>query len=120
MARPAIAVRPGGGHAEPGRRSAASEHEAYRLSLTSSVSQSTRVERPVPPARRHGRAPRQGAAAIAQRLAQHAEAVCRHYLSSGRRSGGYWHVGDVANTPGQSSGSLSDHSAAPDALHAAR
>jgi len=102
MARPAIAGRPGGGHAEPGRRSAASEHEAYRLGLTSSVSQSTRVERPVPPARRHGRAPRQGAAAIAQRLAQHAEAVCRHYLSSGRRSGGYWHVGDVANTPGQS------------------
>src|SRR5262245_4276864 len=45
---------------------------------------------------------RQGAAELAHRLAQHAEAVCRHYLSNGRRSGGYWHVGDVANTPGQS------------------
>src|SRR5262245_7660696 len=45
---------------------------------------------------------RQGAAELAHRLAQHAEAVCRHYLSNGHRSGGYWHVGDVANTPGQS------------------
>src|SRR5262245_57167118 len=103
MAKPAIAVRPGGGHDAPGRPSAASEHdEAHRLGLTSSVWQSMRVERPMPPARRQHRAPRQGAATIAQRLAQHAEVVCRHYLSSGRRSGGYWHVGDVANTPGQS------------------
>ena len=45
---------------------------------------------------------RQGAGELAHCLAQNAEAVCRHYLSNGRRSGGYWHVGDVANTPGQS------------------
>jgi hypothetical protein len=49
-----------------------------------------------------GHRQRQGAGEVAQRLAQNAEAVCRHYLSNGRRSGGYWHVGDVANTPGQS------------------
>ncbi|MGE0853839.1 MAG: toprim domain-containing protein [Hyphomicrobiaceae bacterium] len=42
------------------------------------------------------------AADVARRLAQHAEAVCRHYLSKGSRSGRYWQVGDVANTPGQS------------------
>jgi hypothetical protein len=42
------------------------------------------------------------AAEIASRLAQHAEAGCRHYLSNGRREGGYWTVGDVANTPGRS------------------
>jgi hypothetical protein len=28
--------------------------------------------------------------------------VCRHYLSAGRREGGYWLVGDVRNTPGRS------------------
>ena len=39
---------------------------------------------------------------LAHRLAENAEAVCRHYLSSGRRHGGYWLVGDVRNTPGQS------------------
>ena len=39
---------------------------------------------------------------LAQRLGQQAEAVCRHYLSSGRREGGYWLVGDVRNTPGRS------------------
>jgi hypothetical protein len=42
------------------------------------------------------------AAEIACRLAQNAEAVCRHYLSNGRREGRYWTVGDVANTPGRS------------------
>ena len=31
-----------------------------------------------------------------------AEAVCRHYLSNGRREGRYWLVGDVRNTPGRS------------------
>src|SRR3546814_9536849 len=31
-----------------------------------------------------------------------AEAVCRHYLSRGRREGRYWLVGDVRNTPGRS------------------
>ncbi len=39
---------------------------------------------------------------LARRLARDAEAVCRHYLSSGRRQGRYWLVGDVDNTPGRS------------------
>lgn len=39
---------------------------------------------------------------LAQRLANQAEAVCRHYLSKGRREGRYWLVGDVRNTPGRS------------------
>ena len=39
---------------------------------------------------------------LAQRLARQAEAVCRHYLSAGRREGHYWLVGDVRNTPGRS------------------
>ncbi|MEW5424109.1 toprim domain-containing protein [Amorphus sp. 3PC139-8] len=39
---------------------------------------------------------------LARRLAQNAEAACREYLSSGRRSGRYWIVGDVRNTPGRS------------------
>jgi hypothetical protein len=42
------------------------------------------------------------AADIARRLAQNAEAVCREYLSNGRREGGTWRVGDVDNTPGRS------------------
>jgi len=42
------------------------------------------------------------AADLAHRLARNAEAVCRHYLSNGRREGRYWLVGDVANTPGRS------------------
>src|SRR5271167_648115 len=42
------------------------------------------------------------AADIAHRLARDAEAVCRYYLSNGRRAGRYWLVGDVANTPGRS------------------
>jgi hypothetical protein len=39
---------------------------------------------------------------LARRLAEQAEAVCRHYLSNGRRQGNYWQVGDVRNTPGRS------------------
>jgi hypothetical protein len=39
---------------------------------------------------------------VARRLAEQSEAVCRHYLSNGRRSGRYWLVGDVHNTPGRS------------------
>jgi hypothetical protein len=39
---------------------------------------------------------------VAHRLAQNAEAVCRHYLSNGRREGRTWRVGDVDNTPGRS------------------
>ncbi|HCK83514.1 MAG TPA: DNA primase, partial [Hyphomonadaceae bacterium] len=31
-----------------------------------------------------------------------AEAVCRHYLSTGVREGRVWRVGDVRNTPGRS------------------
>jgi Toprim domain len=42
------------------------------------------------------------AAELAHRLAREAEAVCRHYLSSGRREGRYWLVGDVRNAPGRS------------------
>ncbi|GLR68661.1 DNA primase [Acidocella aquatica] len=39
---------------------------------------------------------------LARQLARNAEAVCRCYLSNGRRSGRYWVVGDVMNTPGRS------------------
>jgi len=42
------------------------------------------------------------ASELAHRLAREAEAVCRHYLSNGRREGRYWLVGDVRNTPGRS------------------
>ncbi|MGE5268878.1 MAG: toprim domain-containing protein [Thiohalocapsa sp.] len=42
------------------------------------------------------------AAELACRLARDAEAVCRHYLSRGRRNGRYWIVGDAMNTPGRS------------------
>jgi hypothetical protein len=45
---------------------------------------------------------RDDAAEIARRLAQDAEAVCRHYLSNGRREGRIWRVGDVDNSPGRS------------------
>jgi hypothetical protein len=39
---------------------------------------------------------------LAERLGRQAEAVCRHYLSNGRKQGNYWLVGDVRNTPGRS------------------
>jgi hypothetical protein len=42
------------------------------------------------------------ASELARRLARDAEAVCRHYLSKGRRQGRYWTVGDVRNTSGRS------------------
>jgi hypothetical protein len=42
------------------------------------------------------------ASELAHRLARDAEAVCRHYLSNGRRHGRYWMIGDVRNTPGRS------------------
>ncbi len=35
-------------------------------------------------------------------LAERALAVCRHYLSNGRRCGNYWTVGDLQNRPGRS------------------
>jgi hypothetical protein len=44
----------------------------------------------------------ENAAELARRLAGQAEAVCRHYLSNGRRQGRYWLVGDVRNTRGRS------------------
>ena len=37
---------------------------------------------------------------LARRLARDAEAVCRHYLSNGRRQGRYWIVGDLDNNAG--------------------
>jgi len=42
------------------------------------------------------------ASEITRRLAREAEAVCRHYLSNGRKQGRYWIVGDIDNTPGRS------------------
>ncbi|MCK1712665.1 MULTISPECIES: toprim domain-containing protein [unclassified Bradyrhizobium] len=42
------------------------------------------------------------ASELARRLGREAEAVCRHYLSNGKREGRYWLVGDVHNTPGRS------------------
>jgi Toprim domain len=42
------------------------------------------------------------AAELAHRLAREAEAVCRHYLSNGKREGRYWLVGDVHNSRGRS------------------
>ncbi|MBZ9761724.1 toprim domain-containing protein [Mesorhizobium sp. CA8] len=42
------------------------------------------------------------ASQLADRLARDVEAVCRHYLSAGRRGGNYWIVGDVANNKGRS------------------
>ncbi|WP_246723430.1 DUF7146 domain-containing protein [Rhizobium brockwellii] len=45
---------------------------------------------------------RQDASDLARSLGRQAEAVCRHYLSSGRREGRYWLIGDVRNTPGRS------------------
>ena len=44
----------------------------------------------------------EGVSDLARRLAENAEAVCRHYLSNGRRQGGYWLAGDVHNTKGRS------------------
>ena len=39
---------------------------------------------------------------LARRLARDAEAVCRHYLSNGRRQGRYWIAGDLENNAGRS------------------
>ena len=39
---------------------------------------------------------------LADRLAKDAEAVCRRYLSAGRRAGHYWLVGDVGTRKGRS------------------
>ena len=45
---------------------------------------------------------RNQAGKLAEALSRSVEAVCRHYLSAGRRSGHHWMVGDVDNTPGRS------------------
>ncbi len=42
------------------------------------------------------------ASELAARLAREAEAVCRHYLPSGQKSGRYWLVGDIQGSPGRS------------------
>jgi hypothetical protein len=42
------------------------------------------------------------AADLARRPARDPEAVCRHYLSNGRRSGRHWIAGDAMNSPGRS------------------
>jgi len=39
---------------------------------------------------------------LSRALARNAEAVCRHYLRSGRREGRYWIVGDALGSPGRS------------------
>lgn len=39
---------------------------------------------------------------LSARLGQQAEAVCRRYLSNGRKEGCYWLVGDIRNAPGRS------------------
>lgn len=39
---------------------------------------------------------------LSLQLADRAEAVCRHYLSNGVRSGAYWLVGNTANAKGRS------------------
>ncbi|WP_011578681.1 MULTISPECIES: DUF7146 domain-containing protein [Chelativorans] len=44
----------------------------------------------------------QSASDLAARLAEHAEAVCRHYLPAGHLAGSYWIVGDLANSKGRS------------------
>ena len=45
---------------------------------------------------------RQNASELAYRLGRQAEAVCRHYLTNGRRQGNYWQVGDARNAAGRS------------------
>lgn len=42
------------------------------------------------------------ASEIARQLGRDAEAVCRHYLSNGRKQGRYWIAGDVDNNAGRS------------------
>jgi hypothetical protein len=43
---------------------------------------------------------------LAAELSRHAEAVCRTYVSNGKRQGHHWTVGDVGNNPGQPPGNL--------------
>jgi len=39
---------------------------------------------------------------LSSNLAENVDAVCKHYLSNGRRCGNYWIVGDVNNNAGRS------------------
>lgn len=103
LARRANAARAGAGQARSYRRRAEpTAREARPFGLPPPIPHRATVPSAPPRATRYPQARRQGAGELAHRLARNAEAVCRHYLSNGRRSGGYWHVGDVANTPGQS------------------
>ena len=103
MARRTNAAPAGVGQARPHwRRTEPTAREARPFGLPPPTPRRPRVPSAQPRETRYRQARRQGAGELAHCLAQNAEAVCRHYLSNGRRSGGYWHVGDVANTPGQS------------------
>lgn len=53
-------------------------------------------------ARPSDESPELGASELSHRLTKIAEAVCRHYLSNGRRQGNYWIVGDARNAAGRS------------------
>ena len=62
---------------------------------------------------------------LKRQLADRAEVVCRRYLSAGDKSGSYWRVGDIDNTPGRSmfvglagphAGHWTDHDAHGDLL----
>src|SRR3954447_18517158 len=44
----------------------------------------------------------QSARDLTAELSRHAEAVCRTYLSNGKRQGHHWIIGDVGNSPGRS------------------
>ena len=64
-------------------------------------------------------------AELKRQLADRAEIVCRQYLSAGEKSGSYWKVGDIDNTPGRSmfvglagshAGHWTDHDAHGDLL----
>ena len=102
MARPANAAPAGSDRPSPGDGPRRSPAKLALRPATAEAAAARRAKRTTADKTRHRQARRQGAGELAHRLAQNAEAVCRHYLSNGRRSGGYWHVGDVANTPGQS------------------
>ena len=102
MARPAIDPAFRVGPVPQARRGTAAPGGGARP-FSSKASNPQRTARmALPPARLRAAGVRLGAAELAQRLAQHAEAICRLYLSNGHRCGSYWRVGDVANTPGRS------------------
>jgi Toprim domain len=99
MGKPAIYAGP---CVAPVHRAQRGARAARPFSHKSTKRQRLTAATALPPASLPAARVRLGAAELAQGLAQHAEAVCRLYLSNGRRCGAYWRVGDVANTPGQS------------------